>query len=198
VSNRGFRPSDPRIGDGRTVGLHVSALPCDDFTGSTTYRGAASSAGAEEVVVANGTGLLFRVDPDNLGIWRTVEGTVAVSYDSTAPFEDGTCTSSGATSFTAADHARLVLLPEETALAFLGMSLPFVPVPPTLHVTMTCTSSSGTFTVTQDLPYFGTTWFFSGPDPLPLSPGATVFSGSYSTLVGTQDERWTWSFEKAQ
>ena len=87
-------------------------------------------------------------------------------------FEDGTCTSSGATSFTAVDHAQFFLLAQETGLGYLGGSLAFLPEPPTLRVTTTCSSSSGTFTFTQDQPYFGTTWLDTGPEFLPVEPGA--------------------------
>jgi hypothetical protein len=199
VANRGFGANDPPIRDEGRFNLYYSALTCADFTGTTTYRKEQRPLpDAESVTSAMGTGLRFRVDLTHPGggIWRAVEGSVSVRQDDVSPFEDGSCTGRASTTFDAATHAQVFIFPQGTELVYLGTDLAFLPTPPTIVQHISCSSSSGTFEITQTVPYFGTPWFFTGPVPLPFAVGATSIAGSNPAQPA--EERWTWDLQKEE
>lgn len=188
----------PRVQDQGDYSLIYSGLPCDDWVGHTTYQVESRSGGAVEISTAVGSGLKFRADPEtNRAVWMAYEGTVSYQMDATSPFEDGTCTSHAATTLGANGAAQIVLLPSDDGLDFLGTYIAVLPVPPTLQVTTTCSSSSGTFTFTQDQPWFGAAWFQTGIDLQRVAPNPTTLSGEYSDTVGNSESRWTWEFTRA-
>jgi hypothetical protein len=195
IANRGFRPADPEIQGNDGFNLFYSALPCSDWTGSTTYRLEERFGGEEHIVTAEAGALRFHVDlADNRSFWRAIEGTVTVRASWTWPYADGTCTQTGTRSFDAKDDAFFTLLPAAgNTLEFTGRSLVVPPTPPTISTTVTCSISSGTFTYTLDVPAYGINWFNTGPNGWPVDPTAPI-TGTY--LSG--DERWTWTFTKVQ
>ncbi len=198
LTNVGHSLGGPRVQDQGDYSLVYSGLPCDDWTGSTTYRVERRSGEAVEITTAVGTGLRLRVDTEvNRGVWVAIEGTVSYQYDATSPFEDGTCTSHASTTLGANQGAQIVLLPSGSGLDFLGVTRAILPNPPTLHVTTTCSSSSGTFTFQQDQPWFGETWFNSGPDVRSIEVDPDSIAGEYTDTVGGDESRWTWSFTRA-
>lgn len=197
-TNVGFKDSDPAVQDQGDYSLVYSGLPCDDWTGSTTYRNERRGGGSVETSTAVGTGLRLRADPQvNRAVWVAIEGSVSYQYDATSPFEDGTCTSHASTTLSANQGAQIVLLPSGTGLDFLGVTNAILPNPPTLLVTTTCSSSSGTFTFQQNQPWFGATWFSSGPDLERVDPNPASISGEFSSSEGGDESRWTWNFSRA-
>lgn len=201
ITNRGFRTADPAtVEDQGNFNLFYSALPCHDWTGSVTYRSEYSSSSAgTNVVTATGSDLRFHVDlTQNKAVWRAVEGVVTWNEVGVAPFEDGSCTSTASRSFAAKDQGQFFLFPTGSELRFIGTYLAFLPSPPTATQSTTCTSSSGTFSYTVDAPFFGVSWFSTGPDLWPVAAGATTIQGNYaSPPTGNVADEWTWSFSKA-
>jgi len=109
VSNKAFQPVNKRIQDQGDFKIYYTALPCSDWTGSTTYQKEGLSTGF--ITSAEGEGLRFRVDLTGpLGFWKAIEGTVTVHINETFPFEDGSCTSTATKSFNAKDHGHFTLL----------------------------------------------------------------------------------------
>jgi hypothetical protein len=159
ITNRGFRSGDPNTQDKGNHTLTYTALPCSDWTGSTTYRKESTASGAVEVVTVSGENLTFRVDlAQNMAVWRAIAGTVTVHTSATSPFEDGTCTATASRVFDANGRAQFTLLPggpNDPALRFSGQDLALPYTPPTIPVTLSCSSSSGSFTVVNDHPFFG-------------------------------------------
>jgi len=195
IANRGFRAGDPRIQDKGKVQLYYSAAACSDWTGSTTYRLERRSAQELHVVDAAGEGLRFHIDlTDNRGFWRAIAGTVTARVTHTSPFEDGTCTQTASKSYDVKNHGYFVILPAAGgALEFRGDGT--APgVPPTISVTITCSSSSGSFTSTVDVPDYGIQWFNTGAAAWPVDSAATTIIGTHTSA----DERWTWNLTKVQ
>lgn len=201
IANRGFRPSDPEpIEDEGGFALYYSALPCHDWTGSVTYRSESSGApGYSEVLTATGSNLRFHVDlTQNRAVWLATEGIVNWNLHSVGPFEDGSCTGTASGSFAAKDKGQFFLNPAGNTLQLLGGYTAFLPSPPTATQSITCTSSSGSFSYTVDAPFFGIPWFDTGPAPWPVALGATAIQGSYSPPpTGNVTDTWTWNFSKA-
>jgi hypothetical protein len=197
IAHRGFHQSDSRIKDDGKLSLYFSALPCSDWTGSTTNRQEQQLAlGGVSIRTAEGTGLRFRLDmTQNRGVWQAIEGTVTVRVNETSPFEDGTCTATGSGTFDVRDHAQFALLPVPgNTLEFTGSDRFFFYTPP-ITITNECSSSSGSFTFTQTETYLGG-WFNTGPRTWPFDVGATTITGGY--LSDSGDAGWTWDLAKEQ
>jgi hypothetical protein len=195
VSNRSFQPGT-RIQDQGQFGVYYTALPCNDWTGSTTYHKTGPSTGY--ITSAEGENLRFRADLTGpLGVWKAIEGTVTLHIDETFPFEDGSCTSKGSKSFAAKDHGHFVLLwLGGNVLQFSGEEDPFDPEL-VMTVTTDCQSSSGSYHIVQDTKWFLNDWFETGP-LRPIAFGATTLNDSYSTDAGDDHKEWTWNFVKEQ
>jgi hypothetical protein len=198
LTNVGFGEDGGAVQDAGNYSLIYSGLPCDDWTGSTTWREERRAGGAVEISTAVGSGLRLRADPNaNRAIWRAIEGSLSYQYESTSPFEDGSCESHASTTLSASQGAQIALLPSGNGLDLLGTTILTLPNPPTLFVTTTCTSSSGTFTVQQDVPWFGATWFYTGPDLRSVENNPESLQDEYSSNEGGAESRWTWSFMRA-
>lgn len=199
LTNVGHEENSPRVQDQGDYSLVYSGLPCDDWTGSTTYRVERRSGGAVETTTAVGTGLRFRADPEtNRAVWVAIEGSVSFQFDTTSPFEDGTCTSHASTTMGANQGAQIVLLPRGEGLDLFVVYRAILPNPPTLLVTMTCSSSSGTFTFQQNHPWFGENWIYSGPDFQPIEANPSRIAGEYVDTQPGSESRWTWNFTRAE
>jgi hypothetical protein len=196
VSNRGFQ-GNARIKDQGNFAAYFTALPCNDWTGSTTYHKSGPSTGY--ITSAEGQGLRFRADLTSaFGIWKAIEGTVTLHRNETFPFEDGMCTSTGSKSFGAKDHGHFALLTlGGSNLQFTGDDDPFDPEL-VMTVTTDCESSSGSYHIVNDEKYFLTDWFDTGPNLFPIAFDATTINDSYSTDVGDDHREWTWNFVKDQ
>ena len=196
VSNHAHQ-GNANIKDQGNFQAYFTALPCEDWTGSTTYQKSGGSTGY--ITSAEGENLRFRVDLTGpLGLYKAVEGTVTVHINETFPFEDGTCTSTALKSFAAKDHGHFALLTlGGNVLHFGGDDDPHNPA---LVVTVTseCSSSSGEYTFVQDNDFFDSKWFDTGPDLRPIAFGATTISGNYSTVQGADEQEWTWNLVKDQ
>ena len=201
ITNRGFLSSDPQIQDQGKFNLFYSALPCSDWTGSTTYRKEFRPfPGAVTVTTATAGALRFRLDlAQTQNIWKAVEGTITVGYNATEPFEDGTCTYRGSRQFDAKDRAQFELVtggPNDPSLRFSGRGLV---TSTTIAVTVSCSSSSGSATFQLDLPFFsGVSWFSTGPNGWPFDGAQTTIQGTYPAEIIEATERWTWNLAKAQ
>lgn len=197
IANRGFHAADPDVEDKGKFNLYYSALPCRDWTGSTTYHRTGTSTGS--ITSADGEGLRFQPDLTGPGgFWRAIEGTVTVHRDETFPFEDGSCTSTGSKSLAANGHGHFALLwLGGNVLQFSGEEDPFDPEF-TIAVKTECSSSNGSVTIMQDEEWFFADWFNTGPTLRPVAFGATTLTGNYSAVDGGDDVQWTWDFMKEQ
>ena len=196
VSNKAFQPGT-RIQDQGNFGIYYTAVPCGDWTGSTTYHRDGPATGW--ITSAEGEGLRFRIDvTDPLGFYKAIEGTVTVHIDETFPYEDGTCTSTASKSFDAKDHGHFTMLwLGGSTLLFRGEEDGFDPPLP-ITVTLECSSSSGTQTFIQETEFHNPDWFYTGPDLRPIDFGATTITGSHSAVDVEDDQEWTWNFVKDQ
>jgi len=194
VSNRAFQPGT-RIQNQGNFAINYTALPCNDWTGSTTFRRDGPATGW--ITSAEGEGLRFRVDlKDPLGFYKAIEGAITVHINETFPYEDGTCTSTASASADAKDHGHFTMLwLGGSSLQFRGEEDPFDPPVP-ITVTTECVSSSGTETFIQVTEFSFLDWFYTGSELRPIDFGATTITGSHSAVDVEDDLEWTWNFVK--